>query len=154
MLALVDHVARLHDDVLAGRDEMLLLLRGLLVLDDELALAADGAFKGDDAVDARHFGGILRAAGFEELGDAGETAGDVLGLRGLAGCLGEQGAGGDGVSLVDRDLGSDGNRVGGERLVAAVAHLDLGIEILLVLDHDGRDAVSYTHLTLPPIYSV
>ena len=87
---------------------------GLLVLDDELALAADGAGEGDDAVDAGDLGGVLRTAGLEELGDAGQTAGDVLGLGDLARGLGEQGAGGDLVALVDRDL-----RAGGDGVVAS-----------------------------------
>src|SRR5690606_18207154 len=140
MLALVDHVAGLHDDVLAGGDEVLLLLRGLFVADDELALAAQGALERDDALDAGHLGGVLRTTGFEELGDAGETTGDVLGLGGLTGGLGEQGAGLDDVAFVDDDLGADGNRVGGQGLAGGVAHLDLRVEVFLVLDDHGRDA--------------
>ena len=63
---------------------------GLLVFHDELALAADGAFERHDAVDAGHFGGFLRTTSFEELGDAGKTTGDVLGLGRLTRRLGEQ----------------------------------------------------------------
>jgi hypothetical protein len=95
VLALVDDVAGLHDDVLAGGIRCSSSCAGLLVLDDELALAADGALERDDAVDAGHLGGFLRAAGFEQLGHAGETTGDVLGLGRLARRLGEQRAGGD-----------------------------------------------------------
>jgi len=49
VLALVHNVARLDDDVLARRDQMLLFLLGFLVLDDKLALAANGPLEGDDA---------------------------------------------------------------------------------------------------------
>src|SRR5271157_4933386 len=140
VLALVDHVARLHDDVLAGGDQVLLLLLGLLVLDDELALAADRPLERDDAVDAGHLRGLLRAAGLEELGHARETAGDVLGLGGLARGLGEQRAGSDRVPLVDGDLRADGDGVGCQGLVPRIADLDLRIEVLLVLDDDGGDA--------------
>ena len=58
----------------------------------------------------------------------------------LARRLGEQGAGGDDVALVDGDLRADGNRIGRERLVLRVADFDLRIEIFLVLDDDGGDA--------------
>jgi hypothetical protein len=57
-------------------------------------------------------GRILRRAGLEELGDARQTGGDVLGLGGLAGDLGEDGATGDGVAVVDLDAGARGD---GER---------------------------------------
>src|ERR1017187_2269036 len=140
VLALVDDVARLHDDMLAGGDKVLLLLLGLLVLDDELALAADRALEGHDAVYAGHLGRLLGAPGLKQLGDAREAARDVLGLGGLAGGLGEEGAGRDRVALVDGDLGADGDGVGREGLVPRVADLDLGIQVLLVLDDDGRDA--------------
>jgi len=43
----------------------------------------------------------------------------------LARRLGEQGAGGDRVALVDGDLRADGNRIGRERLVLRVADFDL-----------------------------
>ena len=140
MLAFVDDVAGLHDDVFAGRDEVFLFLGSLFVFDDELALAADGAFEGDHAVDARHLGGIFRTTGFEELGDAGQTTGDVLRLGRLTGRLGEEGAGGDGVAFVDRDLRADGNGISREGLVLRVAHFDLRIEIFFVLDDDRGNA--------------
>src|SRR5690606_3495524 len=139
-LALVDDVARLHDDLLAVRDEVLLLLAALLVGDDEALLAADGAGHRNDAVDTGHLGGVLRATGFEELGDTGETTGDVLGLGHLARRLREQRTGGDGVALGDDDLRTGRNRVGGDDLAGLVVDLDLGIEVLLVLDDDGGDA--------------
>src|SRR5205823_5497380 len=62
-------------------------------------------------------GGEQMATGFEQLGHAGETTGDVLRLGSLARRLREQGTGGDGVALVDRDLRADRNRISRQRLV-------------------------------------
>ena len=91
LLALLHDVALEDDDVLAQRDrDAPLRCAGLVVFDDELALAANGAADLDDAIDLRDLGGVFRTAGFEELGHARQTAGDVLGLRDLARRLGEQ----------------------------------------------------------------
>src|ERR1700749_4305894 len=67
-LALVDDVAGLHNNVLPVRDQMFFLGGSLLVADDELALAADGAFEREDAIEAGPLGRFLRSAGFEKLG--------------------------------------------------------------------------------------
>ena len=54
------------------------------------------------AVDLGDDGVILRLAGLEELGDAGQTAGDVLRLRGLARDLRDDLAGVDDVAVLRR----------------------------------------------------
>ena len=95
---------------------MLFLGAGLLVADDDLALAADGAADLDDAVDLGDLGGVLRTAGFEQLGHARQTTGDVLGLRDLARRLGERASGLDFLAFLDGDVRAGGNRVAGERL--------------------------------------
>src|SRR6478609_4760135 len=140
VLALVDDVAGLHDDVLAVRDQVFLFGAGLFLADDELALAADGTFERNDTLDAGHLGGFLRAAGFEQLGHARETTGDVLGHGRLARRLGEQGTRLDDVTLGDRDLRARRDGVSGDRLAVIVANFDLRIEVFLVLDDHGRDA--------------
>jgi len=70
----------------------------------------------------------------------GRPPGDVLGLGGLPRCLGKQRSGRDDVALVDHELGAHRDRVSGDGLAGVVAHLDLRIEILLVLDNHRRDA--------------
>ena len=68
----------------------------------------------DDAVDAGDLGDVLGGAGLEELGDAGEAAGDVAGLVLAAGGLGEGVAGLDEVAVGDHDGGADGDGVDAE----------------------------------------
>ncbi len=89
-LAGADAVARLHLDVLALGDQVLARLIGEQAAvdaerrDDDLALALGVLAEGHLAVDLADDGVILRLAGLEELGDARQTTGDVLHLRGLA----------------------------------------------------------------------
>ena len=71
VLPLVHDVAGLHDDVLAGGDEMLLFLLGLLVLDDELALAPNSSLERHDTVDTRHLSGILGPTRLKQFRNAG-----------------------------------------------------------------------------------
>ena len=54
---------------------------------------------------------VLRLAGLEELGDARQTAGDVLGLRGLARDLRDDLAGLDAVALLRDDVRADREEV-------------------------------------------
>ena len=63
------------------------------------------------AVDLGDDGVVLRLAGLEELGDARQTAGDVLRLRGLARDLREDVAGLDVVAVLDDDVGADREEV-------------------------------------------
>jgi hypothetical protein len=67
-------------------------------------------------------GVILRLAGLEELGDAGQTARDVLRLRGLARDLRDDLAGLDDVAVVHLDVGADREVVARE--VVAVRELE------------------------------
>ena len=67
-----------------------------LVLDDDRPLAAALLVEQlDAAVDLGDDGRLLGPPGLEELGDARQTAGDVLRAADLARGLGQQGAGGD-----------------------------------------------------------
>ena len=75
--------------------------------DDDLALALGVLAHRDLAVDLADDGVILRLAGLEELGDAGQTAGDVLHLRGVARDLGEDLAGVDEVAFLRDDVRAD-----------------------------------------------
>ena len=70
--------------------------------DDDLALALGVLAEGNLAVDLGDDGVVLRLAGLEELGDARQTAGDVLRLRGLARDLGDDFAGFDDVAVLRR----------------------------------------------------
>ena len=107
-LAGLHAVARVHADVLALGDQVLLgQVRALLAVhlggDDQLALALGVLAERHHAVDLRDDRVILRLARLEELGHAGQTARDVLGLRGLARHLGDDFARADLVAVVDGD---------------------------------------------------
>src|SRR3989441_4877735 len=79
-------------DVHALGDFVLAALARLFVFDDDLALALDDLAVAHDAVDFGDDGRLLRAARLEQLDDARQTAGDILGLRGLAGNLRQDGS--------------------------------------------------------------
>ena len=111
-------VAGVHDDVLVDRDEVLFDVVGDGIADEELAAAAGVAAQLDDAVDLGDFGGVLGHAGLEEFGDARQAAGDVLGTGLIARGLGDDGAGVDLGILGDDDVGSGGDGVGGEDVLA------------------------------------
>ena len=85
---------------------------------------------------------LLRLARFEQLGDARQTAGDVLGLGGLARDLGDDVARLDGVAVVDVDVRADRQEV--TRLLRRARHL-LGLAVL-VLDRDARTRVGVLRL--------
>ena len=91
LLAAADVVVLEDDDLLGEGDEVLFGDAGDLVPDDEDALAALVVAEVDDAVDAGDLRDVLGGAGLEELGDAGEAAGDVAGLVLAAGGLGAEG---------------------------------------------------------------
>ena len=110
-------------DVLAARNQIFL---GLAELgrDDELALALGLAGVGDGARDFGDHGHFLGLADFEELGDAGKAADDVLGLGGFAGTAGDDVALPDLVAVLDHDDGAHGQVVHGVRIgVGTLEHV-------------------------------
>ena len=112
--------------------------------DDDLALALGVLAHRDLAVDLADDGVILRLAGFEELGDAGQTARDVLHLGGVARDLGDDLAGVDEVALLRDDVGADRQEVAGVEIVGA---RDLrGLARLRVLDRDARTKIGGARL--------
>src|SRR5690606_26232785 len=84
----------------------------------------------------------LRLTGLEELGDTRQTAGDVLGLRGLARDLGEDISGLDLLPIGHLDIGAHGEEVARE-IVAA--RLDRLVRARL-LDADARTGARITRL--------
>ena len=116
-LAGADAVARLHLDVLALGDQVLARLIGERRAvgaerrDDDLALALRVLAEATPRRRSRDDRVILRLAGLEELGDARQTAGDVLHLRGVARDLRDDLAGVDRVAVLDDDVGADREQV-------------------------------------------
>ena len=79
--------------------------------DDDLALALGVLAERNLAVDLGDDGVVLRLAGLEELGNARQTAGDVLRLRGLARDLRDDVAGVEQVAVLDDDVRADREEV-------------------------------------------
>lgn len=92
----------------------------------------------DAAGDLGHDGRVLRLAGLEDLGDARETADDVLRARGGAGLAGEHLAGLDHLAVLGLDAGLGREEVEVENGAALVLDDDLRVLLALVLDDDQR----------------
>src|SRR5690606_41288 len=103
-LALRDTVATVDAQVLALRHHVLALAVALAA-DDDRPLAPALLADLDDALDLRQHGRILRPARLEQLGDARQTAGDVLRALDLARRLREQRARLDPLAVLDLDVG-------------------------------------------------
>ena len=109
-LARAHAVAFADREVLALRDQVLGRIADLGD-DEHLALALGVLAEVHDAVDLADDRVVLRLAGFEQLGDARQTAGDVLRLRRLARDLRDHVAGLDVVAIVDEDVRADRQEV-------------------------------------------
>src|SRR5262249_1315467 len=140
--AVHERLARLHAVALADRQVLALrnqILFGLAHVgrDDDFALALRVLAERNHAVDLGNNCMLFRFPSFEQLGDARQTTGDVLGLGGFARDLGDDVARLDGVALGHGDVGAD-------RQVIARLHLRtrdlLGLAVL-VLDRDARTRI-------------
>ena len=109
--------------------------------DDHLALALGVLAERDDAVDLGDDRVLLRLARLEELGDARQTAGDVLGLGGLARDLGDDVAGLDGVAVVDVDVRAD--RAGSNAPPAFEPGIFLVLPCSSLIEMRGRVSASF-----------
>src|SRR5262249_38150466 len=140
-VARADAVAVVDAEVLAVRHEVF-ALNAALVLDDNRPLTAALLVEElDAAVDLGDDRRLLRPPGFEELGDARETTGDVLGAAHFARGLGQQGTGGDRLPLLDFDTGTFRDVVVGEDVPLGVLDQDLRVQVALVL-HDRAPGVT------------
>ncbi len=134
VVALLDDVAFLQMERLALRDQVLDRLDAILVrLDDDAALVLVVASEPHRAVDLRDDRVVLRLAGLEQLGDARQTARDVLGLRAFHRNTRENVTGTDRRTRLDREDGVHRQEVAG-----VGAARELGDRAVLGADHDGR----------------
>ncbi len=109
--ASLDVVTFLNVDVHATRNGVFFGGFAILALDVNLAHALGDFAVANDAIDFADDGGILGLASLEELDDARETAGDVLGLGGFARNLREHVAGLDIVAVPDHQVGAGRHEV-------------------------------------------
>ena len=105
-LARPNVLAFLDVDVHAARNRIFLHGAAVFALDVNLALALGDFAVFDDAVDFADDRRIARLASFKELDNARQTAGDVLGLGGLARNLGEHVARLHLVAIGDHQVGA------------------------------------------------
>ena len=143
-------VARLHLDVLALRDQVLARLIGErravdgVRRDEDLALALGVLAERNHAVDLADDGVILRLARLEQLGNAGQTAGDVLHLGGVARDLRDRLARRDVLALDGDDVGAD--RAGGSARRGRVPGSFTGSPVVGIDDADARAEIGRARL--------
>ena len=150
-LAGLDVFAFLHVDVHAAGDGVFLLRLAVFALDVDLAQALADFAVFDDAVDFADDGGVFGLAGFEELDDARQTAGDVLGLGGFARDLGQHVAGLDFVAIGDHQVSARRHEVLLAAAAGGVANQDRGLMLFVARgqrDHELRQAGDFVHLLL------
>src|SRR6202034_3354895 len=111
------------------------LLLAVVGGDVDATLALADFAEADDAIDFRDDGGFARLAGFEELDDAGQTAGDVLGARGFARDLGKDIAGESLVSVLHHEVSAAGHEV----TLVALGALDDDGGLTLLVGSFGND---------------
>src|SRR5688500_683641 len=142
LLARTHPLALVDVDVHAARQRVLPRLGPIVRDDDHLALALDDAAFLDHAVDFRDDGRILRLARLEQLNHARQTAGDVLGLGGLARDLGQHVARFLRLAVLHHQVGVRRHVVLAHYL--AVLVLDLERRLLLLIrrvdDDEAREA--------------
>src|SRR5712671_1567912 len=144
-VALQDVITLLHADVFALGDQVLDRLAGALVRhhdDAPLGLVILAEFDAAFALaDNRE---ILRLARLEQLGDTGQTAGDVARLRGFPRHPGEHIAGLDVRAAIDRQDRVDRQEVARLETVRQGQHL-----ALFIAQGDARAQVAAARLLLP-----
>ena len=134
-----DAIAFLHVDVRTARDVVLALFT-VVAGDDQFAFTLGDRTELDRAVDFRHDRGFARPASFEQLDDARQTAGDVLGLGGFTRNLGDDVARLDFFAVVDHQVRAHRHLVSLQYLVAGVANFQTRLFLFVrrVLDHHAR----------------
>src|SRR6185503_10874569 len=107
----------------------------------DLALAALDVAEPHLTIDLGDRGGILRTTRLEQLGDAGQTTGDVARLVSLARNLGDDRTGRDLLPILNCELCTDGDDEIAEALFLTALRLndlDVRVQLLfLVFDDDG-----------------
>ena len=151
-----DAVAAVHAEILAVRHQVLALDAALVANDDGSLAAAFFVEQLDAAVDLGDDRRLLGPAGFEELGDPRQAAGDVLGSAHLSRGLGQQRSGRDHLIVGDLDARPLGDVLVVERLAFGVDDDDLRVQVALVLDDRaalvaGRVGLDLHRLTLDDV---
>ena len=120
---------------------MLLFHAGHIIADDDDPLVLLNAAEIDNAVDLGDLSRIFRTARFEELGDARQTARDVLRLDRAARQFRKDHTRRDKLPFARRDDGAGRNRIGSDQFAVFRIGIDrdLRMEFAAVLLHDQLD---------------
>src|SRR6202140_5219294 len=142
-LAGPDVIAFLHVDVHAARNGVFLGgpsdFRSIVTFDVDFAHALGDFAVAHHAIDFADDRGILGLAGFEELHDARETSGDVLGLGGLARNFREHVAGLHLVAILNHQVSTGRHEVLLANLARGIADQNRGL--MLFIARRERDNV-------------
>src|ERR1051326_8106780 len=141
--ARLDALAFLHVDVNAARNRVFLF--GAVVGDHvDFALALRDLTELDSAIDFADDGGFMRLASFEELDHARQTTGDVFRLGGFARDLCQHIARGNGVAILNHQVGSRRHQVA---LAVLALDDDCGLALLVgrIADHVTRQSGDFVH---------
>ena len=143
-LAGANALAFLHVDVNAAR-HLVFLLGAVVGHDVDLALALGDVAELHHAIDLADDRGFVRLARFEQLLHARQTAGDVLGLGGLARDLRQHVAGRDRVAILHHQVSARRHQV----TLAALGALDddgrLALLVRRIDHHVTRQAGDFVH---------
>ena len=123
--ARADDVVLLHEELLGKGHEIFLDLSEL-GCDGDFAVASLNLAEADLAVDFGDDCGVGGVAGLEELGDTGETAGDVAGASGCASNLDEGVADGKVLAFAEDEVGAHGEGICGLYVALGVDDVDFG----------------------------
>src|SRR5439155_4009626 len=130
-LAGFDVVAFLNVDVHAAGNGVFLGGLAILAFDVDFAHALGDIAVTDAAVDFADDRGVLGFASLEELDNARETAGDVLGLGGFARDLREHVAGLDLIAILDHQVGAGRHEVFLPDLAGRIAYQNRGLMLFI-----------------------
>ncbi len=146
IVAALDVIAFLHVDDLRLRHQIFDRIRPIVGDDRDLALCLIVLLEADLARDLGDDRIFLGLAGFEQLRDARQTAGDVAGPGGFARHTRQHFAGFDRLAVLDRDDRARGEAINARLFIALAHHGQAGTKVLLlrlgeVVDHRAlRDA--------------
>ena len=127
-------VAGMDQEAFSVRHQVFAFDAGIAADDDSSLSASFFAQDFDHPVDFGDHRGILRLAGFENLGHARQTARDVRDPGCLAGRLRQHGTGRGLLALTDLDMSPFRQVVDVQRFAVAVFEHDLRVQFALVID--------------------
>ena len=136
------HAVAFVDPQMLAQWNHVFMTASLVVAHDDLPVSAFGAAEFDDAVGFGNHRRVLGPARFEQLGHAGQTAGNVLAFTRFARNFDDDVALGDDVVFAHLQISSRRRRDAGESFAIIVENLNAGMEFFLAMLHHHHVADS------------